>query len=124
VASQRRETSPLEESDNATKVVRRPPATTLEGRENQLVALAYDVVEKRLRSGDATSQETTHFLKLGSTMAQLEKEQLQARVELLQKQVEQLESNKRLEEKYDAAIAAMRSYAGQEPRHDNEEYYD
>jgi len=100
------------------------PARTLEGRENQLINLAYDVVEARLRNNEATSQETTHFLKLGSTVAKLEKEQLQARVELLQGQVEQLKSNARLEAKYDEAIAAMRSYSGQDPDPDEEDYYD
>lgn len=100
------------------------PAKTLEGRQNQMINLSYDLVEKRLRNGDATSQETTHFLKLGSTMAKLEEEQLRARVELLQGQVEQLRSNARLEEKYDEAIAAMRSYSGQEPEHDDPDYYD
>lgn len=100
------------------------PAKTLEGRENQLINLAYDVVEARLRNGDATSQETTHFLKLGSTMAVLEKEQLEARVELLQGQVEQLKSNARLEAKYDEAIAAMRSYSGREEEIQDEDYYD
>lgn len=91
-----------------------PPAKTRDGREHQLTNLAYDLVEQRLRNGDATSQETTYFLKAGSATAQLEKEQLAARVELLQGQIEQLRSNARLEEKYDAAIAAMRSYSGQE----------
>lgn len=100
------------------------PAKTLEGREHQLINLAYDLVETRLRNGDATSQETTHFLKAGSTQAVLEKQQLQARISLLEAQVEQHESNSRLEEKYDAAIAAMRSYAGQEPDPGDGEYYD
>lgn len=100
------------------------PAKTLEGRENQLINLAYDLVEQRLRNGDATSQETTYFLKAGSSMGRKEKEQLEARVELLQGQVEQLRSNARLEEKYDEAIAAMRSYSGQEPGLDDPEYYD
>lgn len=101
-----------------------PPARTLEGREHQLTNLAFDLVEARLRNGDATSQETTHFLKLGSTMAVLEKEQLEARVELLQGQVEQLKSNARLEQKYDEAIAAMRSYSGHDQEQHPDEYYD
>lgn len=103
-----------------------PPAKTLEGRENQLINMAYDVVERRLATNEATSQETTHFLKLGSTLAKLEKEQLEARVALLQGQVEQLKSNARLEAKYDEAIAAMRSYSGQDTQlpEESDEYYD
>ena len=48
------------------------PALTPEARENQLIAKAYDLVEQRLDDGTATSQETTHFLKLGSAKAKLE----------------------------------------------------
>ena len=33
------------------------PATTPEARENQLIALAYDLVEQRLLDGTATSQD-------------------------------------------------------------------
>lgn len=42
------------------------PAISPEARDNQLIALAYNLVEKRLLEGTASSQETTHFLKLGS----------------------------------------------------------
>ena len=41
------------------------PALTPEAREKQLVALAVDLVEKRLREGTASSQEVTHILKPG-----------------------------------------------------------
>lgn len=110
----------------AADVVRPPPARTLEGRQNQLINLAYDLVEERLLDKTATSQEATHFLKLGSTLAQLEEEQLRARVDLLQAQLEQAKSNVRLEAKYDEAIAAMRSYSGQDTQlpDEDEDYYD
>ena len=51
---------------------KRRPALSPEARENQLIALAVDLVEQRLIDGTASSQETTHFLKLGSTKNQLE----------------------------------------------------
>ena len=38
------------------------PAISPEARDNQLIALAYNLVEKRLLEGTASSQETTHFL--------------------------------------------------------------
>ena len=50
------------------------PALTPEARENQMAALAMDLVEQRLRDGTASSQETTHFLKLVSSKAKLEQE--------------------------------------------------
>ena len=52
----------------------RRPALTPEARENQLISLAIDLVEQRLIDGTASSQETTHFLKLASTKAKIEKE--------------------------------------------------
>ena len=52
------------------------PALSPEARENQMAALAMDLVEQRLRDGTASSQETTHFLKLVSSTAKLQQEKL------------------------------------------------
>ena len=90
------------------------PATTLEDRENQLIALAYDVAEERLRNGTATSQEVTHFLKLGSTKDRVEKEILERQKELITAKTEALQSQKRLEEMFTNAMAAFRTYSGSE----------
>lgn len=91
------------------------PATTPEGRENQLVALAVDLAEKQLADGSASAQVISHYLKLGSTREQLEQERLSRENELLRAKVEQLASTKRIEELYQSALNAMRTYAGQEP---------
>lgn len=89
-------------------------ATTPEGRENQLISLASDLAEKQLSSGMASAQVITHFLKLGSTREKLEQERLQRENLLLSAKVDQLASSKRIEELYETALNAMRSYAGQE----------
>lgn len=88
------------------------PALTPEARENQLIALATDLVEKRLLDGSASSQETTHFLKLGSTKNRLESEKLQEENKLLRAKTESIQSQKNIEELYTQAINAMRNYAG------------
>lgn len=88
------------------------PALTPEARENQLIALAVDLVEQRLLNGTATSQETTHFLKLGSSKALLEKEKLEEENKLLRAKTECLQSQKRVEELYSEALNAMRRYSG------------
>lgn len=93
---------------------KRPPATTPEGRENQMIALAVDLAEKHLREGTASSQVLTHYLKLGSTREQLEQERLKHENELFQAKIEAMASVKRVEELYATALDAMRSYAGQE----------
>lgn len=90
------------------------PALSPEARENQLISLAYDLAEERLSDKTASSQEVTHFLKLGSSKAQLEKEKLKQENALLSAKTESLESAKRVEELYDKALKAMKSYSGQD----------
>ena len=101
---------------------RRRPALTPETRENQLIAMAMDLVEQRLADGTASSQETTHFLKLGSPKARIEKEKLEREVELLRAKTEALESEKNMAEMYTRAIKAMQRYGGHGG--DDEEYED
>jgi hypothetical protein len=92
---------------------RRPPATTPEARENQLVGYAYDLAEKQLLNGTASSQVITQFLKYGSATAQLEREKLRKENELLKAKTEAIASAKRVEEIYTKAMDAFRSYSGQ-----------
>lgn len=89
------------------------PALTPEARENQMIALAMDLVEQRLRDGSASSAETTHFLKLASSKERLEMEVMQKQKELLVAKKEDLDSNKRIEALYDDAMKAMRRYSVQ-----------
>lgn len=91
------------------------PATTPEGRENQLIGAAVDLAERQLVDGTASAQVITHYLKLGSTREQLEQEKLRRENDLLQARAEAMESAKHIEELYVNAIAAMRSYSGQPP---------
>jgi hypothetical protein len=91
------------------------PATTPEGRESQLISLAYDLVEKRIREGSATSQEVTHFLKLGSTREKLEQQKIEHENILTKSRIDQLASQARVEELYKKALDAMRTYSGHAP---------
>jgi hypothetical protein len=91
---------------------RRPPATTPESRELQLIAAAVDLAEEQILSGKASSQVITHYLKLGTTRERLEQERLKRENELLQAKVQSLASAERVEELYSKALNAMRSYAG------------
>lgn len=85
---------------------------TPEGQENYLISLANNLAEQRLRDGTASSQEVTHFLKLGSTSARLEREKLEAENILLQAKAEALRSQQQSEALYSEAISAFRRYAG------------
>ena len=93
---------------------KRPPASTPEGRENQLISLAVDLAEQQLLNGTASAQVITHYLKLGTTKESLEKEKLARENELLRAKAEALQSQKKTEELYENAIKAMRVYVGVE----------
>lgn len=102
-------------NDPKDNEVRRPPATTPEARENQMIALAVDLAEKQLRAGTASAQVVSHFLKLGSSREQLEQERLGRENHLLAAKSDAIASQQRVEELYVSALNAMRSYSGQEP---------
>lgn len=85
-------------------------ATSDQGREQQIAALAYDAVEERIRNGNASAMELVYFLKLGSQNARLEREKLESEVRLQEAKIKSLEAAARTEEAYGRAIAAMKSY--------------
>lgn len=89
------------------------PAQTAESREDQLIALATDLVEKRLLEGTASSAETVHFLKRGSMKERLELEKMREEMKLLRAKTEELQSAKRSEDLYRDAIKAFGLYSGQ-----------
>lgn len=90
----------------------RPPATTPEARENQMISLAVDLAEKQLINGTASSQVVTHFLKLASSKERLEKEMLEQQVELVKAKTEAIQASKDVKELYLNALDAMRKYTG------------
>lgn len=98
------------------------PATTMEGRENQLIALAMQRAEERLRDGTASSQEIVHFLKLGSTKERLEKEILEKQAKLLEAKTENFATQKDIKAMYQEALEAMKSYTGKDDLDDQDLY--
>lgn len=97
-------------------------AISPEARENQLISLAYDVAEERLRNGTATSQEVVHFLRLGSMKERKELELLSKKIELDSAKTEALQSAKRIEELYSNAINAFKEYRGDRKSDDDEDF--
>lgn len=89
------------------------PALTPEARENQLISLAMDLAEQRLRDGTASSQEVTHFLKLGSSKAVLERDKLLEENKLLRAKTNAIENEAESKALYEEAIKAFRNYNGQ-----------
>lgn len=97
------------------------PALTPEARENQLISLAIDLVEQRLLDGTASSQETTHFLKLATNKAKLERERFELENELIRAKTQALKDQADMKALYADAIAAMRRYSGHGSDFDDEE---
>lgn len=99
-------------SDPSGKQSRSRPATTPEGRENQLISMAIDEAERQIKAGEASAQVITHFLKLGSSREQLEQKRLEAEVRLQEARIKSLADAARIETLYAEAITAMRNYGG------------
>lgn len=95
-------------------------AKTVEARENQLIALAIDEAEKRIRDGTASSQLLSHFLRLGTTRERLEKTKLERETELLTAKTESIKSAARVEELYENAMKALGIYQGARSADDEE----
>ena len=83
-----------------------------EARENQLISLATNLAERQLLDGTASSQVITHFLKLGTTKAELEKEKLKRENKLMEAKTKAFESAEEMKVLYENAIKAMRNYGG------------
>lgn len=98
------------ESSGSPRKIR--PALSPEARDNQLIALAYNLVEQRLLDGTATSQETTHFLKMGSAREKKELEILELQKELIAAKTQNMNSMQEMKALYTEALAAMRDYQG------------
>lgn len=97
---------------------------TAESREDQLIALATNLVEKRLREGTASSAETVHFLKLGSMKERLERQKEQEEIKLLKAKTKQIESAESSEKLYSEALNAFGIYSGKGSANENEDEYE
>lgn len=97
------------------------PARTVEGREQQMMALAMDLAERKLRDGTASNQLICHFLKQATVQAELEKEKIKAEVELRKAQVKSIHDQKNMEEAYNKAIEALKTYQGIKDEDDYED---
>lgn len=88
------------------------PALSPEARENQMIALAVDLAEQQLIDGTASAQVITHFLKLGTTKTELEKEKIRKETELLGAKIQMADSIEEQKKLAEDAIKAMRNYSG------------
>ena len=101
------------------------PALNPEMREQQLISLAVDLVEQRLRDGTASAQETVHFLKLASQKAKIDVERAALENEMIKAKTQAIRDQADMKTLYKDAIEAMKRYSGNASRsYDEEDDYD
>lgn len=89
-------------------------ATTSEGRENELVDMAYQEVARRIANHEATAAELVHFLKMGSEKERLEREKLETETELQKAKTVAINESRSMEDIAKKAIDAIKLYSGNE----------
>ena len=104
----------MKQTENEKPAVKKgiPPALTIEARENQMISLADEEAERRIRSGKASDSLLLHYLKLGTSKNELEKEKLENENLLLKAKAASIEQQAKTEEMYANAIKAMQVYTG------------
>lgn len=95
------------------------PATTPEEREKQLQNKAFDLAEKQLDAGTASSQVISMLIKGGGVREGLELERLRNENRLLNAKIDGMEAMTRIEDKIEAAMEAFRTYSP-EPDHEDD----
>lgn len=89
-----------------------PPARTIAGRENQLINMTVDLVEKQIREGTASSQVLTHFLKLASTREQLEQAKIRCETKMIEAKTSAVQDSGDYTRIANEALEAFKSYSG------------
>ena len=104
---------------------RNRPATTPEGREQQLGSYAYDLAEKQLLDGSASAQVITYFLKSNSIREKVELERLRNENLLTEAKIAQSGQADRMETLLTNAMEAFTEYRGghSSDEEDEDDYY-
>lgn len=92
----------------------RTPALTPEAAERHCIDAAYALAQRQLDDGSASPSVITHFLKMGTEKARLEREKLESDILLNQSKNNAIQDSKKIEELYSGAIKAMREYSGKD----------
>ena len=101
---------------------REPPALTVDGRFDQLVSLAVDLAEERLRDKSASNQLISEIIRYGSQKEKLMREKIQRETEMLAAKADALRAHETSVQMIQEAMRAMQEYSP--TREDNEEDFD
>lgn len=100
------------EESTSKRVRKSGTRKNVRNKENQLISMAMDLAEEKLKNGTASSQLITHFLKLGTVKEQLENEKLKSDLEVAKAKIMDIQSRQDIKELYTKAIEAMNIYSG------------
>ncbi len=92
--------------------IKLPPARTRERRTQQLVGLAEELVEERIRKGTASPTEVVAVLRLGTAQEEANIQRIKAQTAYLEAQKAKAESETVREEMFTRAMDAMQRYQG------------
>lgn len=98
------------------------PAKSAKARENQLISLAADLAEKKLRDGTASSQIICTLLNFASLKHKLEIEKIKSDISLAEAKKKNMENADGIMELYSDALNAFKSYKGSNEEEIDEEY--
>lgn len=90
------------------------PARSPEQREMQMMALAIDLSEKRLRDGTASSAEILFWAKQASPQARLERRNMEIQNELLEAKIAAIKNEEQSNTDYQRVLRALKVYRGDE----------
>lgn len=97
------------------------PAKNEVSRENQLISLADELAEKKLRDGTASNQLILHYINAGSPKRRLEIQKLEEENKLLRAKTEAIQNGQDMRVLLEDALTAFRRYSGNP---DSDEDYD
>lgn len=86
------------------------PMLSPDAKENYMVGLAVDLAEKQLVDGTASAAVITHYLRLGTEKAKLERAKLENENKLLDAKAKAISSGQDSESVAKQALAAMKDY--------------
>lgn len=112
--SGRRKRSPDEQADIPQNLPPLPPARSEEEAEKRAIGIAMDVAVDLMRTGKASSQIITHFLKLGSQKEQAELRKIEKEIEVLESKKQAFESAKDQDKRFQEVMQAMAEYSGKD----------
>lgn len=104
----------MKQSKTADKARIDNMALTKEDREQQLIAKAERLAEKKLEDGTASPQIIVHYLKLATAKEAIEREILERQKDLITAKTEALQSAAKIEALYEEAMSMFKKYNGTE----------